>query len=72
MQPYSTEDLSLCTHNTDLEAINSPYYCLNIDGMIMGVGGDDSWTTCVHDDYLLHPDDEYRFELSFDFHCDEK
>lgn len=39
-----------------------PFYSLNIDSRIMGVGGDDSWTASVHEDFLLQPE-TYSFGL---------
>ena len=30
-----------------------PFYSLNIDSRIMGVGGDDSWTASVHEGNLI-------------------
>lgn len=66
-QSYTTEDLSLATHSTDLEYHPRPFTSLNIDPFIMGIGGDDSWTACVHEEYLLPPE-EYSYGFTFSFH----
>jgi hypothetical protein len=67
-QPFLTEDLALATHASDLEYHPRPFTSLNIDPCLMGIGGDDSWSACVHEDHLLLPD-IYSFDLSFSFHC---
>lgn len=36
---------------------------VHLDHRHMGVGGDDSWTPCVHEEYLLPPAASYRFSL---------
>jgi hypothetical protein len=41
--------------------------CLNIDPFLMGIGGDDSWSACVHEEYLLPPE-AYNFKVSLSFH----
>ena len=68
-QYYLTEDLSLAKHNTLLESFPRPFIALNLDPYIMGVGGDDSWTSCVHEDYLLQPD-KYNFDFKFSFYSE--
>lgn len=40
---------------------------LNIDPFLMGVGGDDSWSACIHEEYTLPPS-VYNFKLSMSFH----
>ena len=40
---------------------------LNIDPFLMGVGGDDSWSACVHEEFTLHPA-LYSFKVSMSFH----
>ena len=66
IQEYTTEDLSIAEHSTDLESLPRPFLSLNLDPHLMGVGGDDSWTASVHDEHTLHPD-SYSFEFSFSF-----
>lgn len=62
--PYTTEDLIQAKHSSELESYPRSFTSLNIDPFLMGVGGDDSWSTCVHDEYLLHPG-QYSFNLQF-------
>ena len=38
---------------------------VNIDPYLMGVGGDDSWTACVHPPYLLPSNKIYEYNLLF-------
>lgn len=35
---------------------------VHLDHKHMGIGGDDSWTPCVHDKYLIPPE-PYSFSL---------
>lgn len=66
-QRFTTEDLHDSTHSSALEYFPRPFISLNLDPFLMGVGGDDSWTACVHEEYLLPPA-EYEFDLNFKFH----
>ena len=50
---YRAEDLARARHVCELPANES--VCVNLDHKIMGVGGDDSWTPCVHREYLVPP-----------------
>lgn len=65
---YSIDDLNRAMHWSAMEEQRnaSPsengYFFLNIDPYMMGVGGDDSWTACVHKEFLLNPD-VYEFSL---------
>lgn len=52
-QRYSTKDLTQAMHINDVAAHPRPYLCVNLDPHLMGVGGDDSWSACVHEVYLL-------------------
>lgn len=65
-QRFITEDLSTATHHTDLEYFPRPFLAVNIDPFLMGVGGDDSWSASVHEDFLIAPDN-YDFEFVFTF-----
>jgi hypothetical protein len=65
-QPFTTEDLHFATHNTDLEYFPRSFNCLNLDAYIMGLGGDDSWSASVHEDYLIQPD-VYSFDWKLSF-----
>ena len=60
---HTIEDLSAAQHTYELENSARPFVCLNIDPYIMGVGGDDSWSACVHDEFLLPPA-KYSFQLA--------
>ena len=68
-QKHSTEELSLMTHNTYLfesgvkPAVRRPVI-LNLDTHIMGVGGDDSWSSCVHEEFMIKPG---VHDISFNF-----
>jgi hypothetical protein len=66
---FTTEDLTAATHWHTLEYFPRPYYSLNIDPYLMGLGGDDSVSASVGDDYLLQPD-SYSFDLLFNFFDD--
>ena len=39
-----------------------PFIAVNLDAALMGVGGDDSWTACVHDEFLITPPVAEPFE----------
>lgn len=67
LQPYTTEDLAIATHHSELEAHPRGFLCLNLDAFLMGVGGDDSWTACVHEQHMLPPERLYEFEFVFSF-----
>ncbi|CAK7336520.1 unnamed protein product [Dovyalis caffra] len=50
---YSTAELDRATHNEELVQGNDIE--VHLDHKHMGIGGDDSWTPCVHDKYLVPP-----------------
>ncbi|XP_077218158.1 glycoside hydrolase family 2 protein [Tasmannia lanceolata] len=50
---YSTAELDRATHNEDL--VKGDDIEVHLDHKHMGVGGDDSWSPCVHDQYLIPP-----------------
>ncbi|MEO0556874.1 MAG: beta-galactosidase small subunit [Bacteroidota bacterium] len=58
--PYLAEDLAGVMHPEEL--LPRPFTAVNLDHRLMGVGGDDSWSACVHDEYLVRPG---RFGFSF-------
>mmetsp|Transcript_13788 Transcript_13788/g.22820 ORF Transcript_13788/g.22820 Transcript_13788/m.22820 type:complete len:1982 (+) Transcript_13788:151-6096(+) len=64
--PCTTEQLSSASNSADLLKYEreSNQACINIDPYLMGIGGDDTCSSCVHDDYLVHPD-KYDFQLAF-------
>ncbi|XP_047315021.1 beta-galactosidase [Impatiens glandulifera] len=51
---YTTEELHRATHEEEL--VKGDDIEVHLDYKHMGVGGDDSWTPCVHDKYLIHAD----------------
>jgi beta-galactosidase len=67
VQPYTTEDLALAAHATELEACARPFYSLNLDSQIQGIGGDDSWTACVHEEFLVPSDQRHHLAFSLSF-----
>jgi len=58
---YGLNQLMAAQHNHKL--IPQAQLFVNIDGFHMGVGGDDSWSKSVADEYLLN---ERRYEWSFE------
>ncbi|CAM9908257.1 unnamed protein product, partial [Ectocarpus sp. 8 AP-2014] len=58
--PHLAEDLADAMHPEQLPP--RPVTAVSLDHRIMGVGGDDSWSACVHDEYLVRPG---RFRFSF-------
>ncbi|OWM90042.1 hypothetical protein CDL15_Pgr026955 [Punica granatum] len=50
---YSTAELDRATHHEELVKGNSIE--VHLDHKHMGLGGDDSWTPCVHEKYLIPP-----------------
>lgn len=57
---YSTAELDRATHKEDL--VEGDDIEVHLDHKHMGIGGDDSWTPCVHDKYLVPPV-PYTFSL---------
>ena len=62
--PYTMKDLEQATHDYDLPRRDT--IVLNIDHLLHGVGGDDSWGALTHPEYTLPGDRpyEYSFTLS--------
>jgi beta-galactosidase len=62
--PYTMQDLEQATHDYDLPRRDK--IVLNIDHLLHGVGGDDSWGALTHPEYTLPGDKpyEYSFTLS--------
>ena len=54
----TTRDLIDARHAHELRP--RPFVQLNLDHAIMGVGGDDSWTACVHAPFLVRAPSEAR------------
>ncbi|KAG0481237.1 hypothetical protein HPP92_012095 [Vanilla planifolia] len=59
---YSTAELDRATHNEDLVRGNDME--VHLDHKHMGLGGDDSWSPSVHQEYLVHPV-PYSFSIRF-------
>jgi beta-galactosidase len=61
--PYSAEDLAAAKHDAELP--RREFNTVFLDGWQMGVGGDNSWSLPVHDQYRLPANRTYtfRFEL---------
>ncbi|XP_061336722.1 uncharacterized protein LOC133283824 isoform X2 [Gastrolobium bilobum] len=57
---YSTSELDRATHNYEL--IEGDTIEIHLDHKHMGLGGDDSWSPCVHDQYLV-PAVPYSFSV---------
>jgi beta-galactosidase len=58
---YSGDVLKTAKHTNEL--IDSGMLFVRLDGFHMGVGGDDSWTPSVHDEFTLQQE-QYRYQLS--------
>lgn len=58
--PHLAEDLAGAMHPEQLAP--RPFTAVSLDHRIMGIGGDDSWSACVHDEFLVRPG---RFRFSF-------
>ncbi|KAL9233819.1 hypothetical protein vseg_008766 [Gypsophila vaccaria] len=50
---YSTTQLDLATHDEDL--VEGDDIEVHLDHKHMGIGGDDSWSPCVHSKYMIPP-----------------
>jgi len=67
---YSASELHRATHTCDLveQGINNNDHLhpihVNIDHKLMGVAGDNSWSPCVYEEYLVNRD-EYIYKLWF-------
>lgn len=53
--PYLAEDLSGVAHPEQLSCTRISTTAVSLDHCLMGVGGDDSWSACVHDEFLVKP-----------------
>lgn len=59
---YKTEDLDKATHEEELRRGQSIE--VHLDHKHMGLGGDDSWSPSVHEEFLVPPI-PYQFSMSF-------
>lgn len=51
--PHLAEDLAEQMHPESLTL--RPVTAVSLDHRLMGAGGDDSWSACVHDEFLIRP-----------------
>ncbi|MTI15203.1 beta-galactosidase [Sansalvadorimonas verongulae] len=63
VSPHSTHTIEKAEHTVEISNSNTQRTYLRLDGFHMGIGGDDSWSKSVHDEYLLLSD-LYRYELT--------
>lgn len=61
---FSQNNLAAAKHTNELVKQDSIF--VRLDGFHMGVGGDDSWTPSVHQQYLLLAK-RYRYQLTLSF-----
>ena len=61
ISPYTAFELEQAKHTFELPNIH--YTVVTVAGRQMGVGGDDSWGAPVHEEYLLHADQDSSFEF---------
>ena len=59
--PYTAFELENAGHHYELPNVH--YTVVTIAGKQMGVGGDDSWGAPVHDEHLIHADQDMEFEF---------
>lgn len=62
--PYTQKTLSQSAHNFELSSCG--YTVVNIDCVLMGVGGDNSWGLPVLDQYQIKPG---KYHYSFLIHA---
>jgi len=64
--PYTIRDLETSAHTYQLENKKRNFYTINIDNVIMGVGGDTSWGARTHPKYCLPPKKyNYSFRIEY-------
>ncbi|WP_409300912.1 glycoside hydrolase family 2 TIM barrel-domain containing protein [Peribacillus sp. SCS-155] len=61
LSPYTALELENAQHAFELP--NRHYTVITIAGRQMGVGGDDSWGAPVHDEYLIHANENMEFDF---------
>ncbi|MEH7503076.1 glycoside hydrolase family 2 TIM barrel-domain containing protein [Neobacillus drentensis] len=59
--PYTAFELENAQHVFELPNVH--YTVVTVAGRQMGVGGDDSWGAPVHDEHLIHSDNDMEFEF---------
>ncbi|GAM54397.1 beta-galactosidase [Vibrio ishigakensis] len=58
---YSQQNLTRALHINELQPSDELY--VRVDGFHMGIGGDDSWSRSVHDEFLLKQK-QYRYRVT--------
>jgi beta-galactosidase len=61
ISPYTAFELENANHHYELPNIH--YTVVTVAGRQMGVGGDDSWGAPVHDEHLIHANQDMEFEF---------
>jgi beta-galactosidase len=59
--PYTAFELENANHHFELPNVH--YTVVTVAGKQMGVGGDDSWGAPVHDEHLIHANQDMEFEF---------
>lgn len=62
--PYTAFELENAQHHFELPNVH--YTVVTVAGRQMGVGGDDSWGAPVHEEHLIHADQDMEFEFTID------
>ncbi|MEH7375876.1 glycoside hydrolase family 2 TIM barrel-domain containing protein [Neobacillus drentensis] len=62
--PYTAFELENAQHHYELPNVH--YTVVTVAGKQMGVGGDDSWGAPVHDEHLIHANQDMEFEFIID------
>jgi beta-galactosidase len=57
---YTQQNLIEAQHINEL--VKQPKLIVSVDGFHMGIGGDDSWSRSVHEEFLLR-DKKYRYQV---------
>lgn len=59
--PYTAFELENAQHHYELPDVH--YTVITVAGKQMGVGGDDSWGAPVHNEHLIHPNENLAFNF---------
>lgn len=63
--PCAQEDIAAATHDHFLP--ERDFFTINIDGWMMGVGGDTSWGEPVHEEYRIRSKGRHAFAIELEF-----
>jgi beta-galactosidase len=61
ISPFTAFELENANHHYELPPIH--YTVVTVAGRQMGVGGDDSWGAPIHDEHLIHANQDMEFEF---------